>query len=66
MEKYAVVKSIGLLLITVVGTILGIYEFFSTIPIEKENRKFWLKVCLIIGGVLGLIFWIILIGWGKI
>jgi hypothetical protein len=66
MEKYAIIKSISLLVIIVAGTILGLYEAFSFLFIEKENRKFWIKACVIIGAVVGLIFWVILIGWGQI
>jgi uncharacterized membrane protein HdeD (DUF308 family) len=60
-----ILKSIGLLVIIILGVFIGTHEVAEFFLKEKKHRKFWLKVWLVVSGIIGLAFWLILLLWGN-
>jgi predicted membrane protein len=63
MIEDSTLKSIGLLVIIIIGVFVGTYEVALFFLQENKYRKFWLKVWLMLSIVIGIFFWVILIFW---
>ena len=59
------VETIGLLLLSVGGTFVWIYENFRYVEIDKEDRRFWLKALALLSVIFGIFLWFILLFWAP-
>jgi hypothetical protein len=63
MIEDSTLKSIGLLIIIIIGVFVGTHEVAGFFLQGNKYRKFWQKVWLMLSIVIGISFWVILIFW---
>lgn len=65
MLENSVIKSIGLLAVILVGVVFFTFEVAEFFLKEKEFRRFWLKIWLVVAGIISIFLWLILLFWEK-
>lgn len=55
----------GLILLLVLATFIWLYDHFFSMPVEKEDRLYWIKALAIASVVVGIFFWFILMFWAP-
>jgi hypothetical protein len=58
-------ETLGTIVFLVIASFLWLWSEASGIEVEKEHRRYWLKMLALVAVVVGISFWFILRFWAP-